>query len=118
MALDEFRDGLDPHGVTLLVDGFDLLGSREGPPEVFHGAVGELHEIGLEHFEEAERALAAVEAGESEAAAKGPELRLDILQLLGLQQSRVPAELESEESLGQLRRSEERRVGKECRSRW
>src|SRR6266487_3893668 len=103
MALDEFRDGLDPHGVTLLVDGFDLLGSREAPPHVFHRAVGELHEIGLEHFEEAERALAAVEAGESEAAAKGPELRLDILQVLGLQQSRVPAELESEESLRQLR---------------
>src|SRR5438477_10813407 len=100
MALDEFRDGLDPHGVTLLIDGFDLLGSREAAPEVLHGAVGELHEIGLEHFEEAERALAAVEAGESEAAAERTKLRLHAPQLLGVQQGVVPAELEGEEPSG------------------
>jgi len=103
MALDEFRDGFDPHGVTLLIDAFDLLGSREAPPDVLHGAVGELHEIGLEHFEEAERALAAVETGESEATAQRTELRLDILQLIGVQQGSVPAELEGEEPFGKLR---------------
>src|SRR5258708_33694479 len=69
MALDEFRDGLDPYGVAPLVDGFDFLGSREAAAEVLHGAVGELYKVGPEHFEEVERALAAVEAGEGEAAA-------------------------------------------------
>src|SRR5258706_11011129 len=51
-----------------LIDGFDLFAGRETAIDVLHQAVGELHEIGPEHLEELERARAAVEAGEGEAA--------------------------------------------------
>src|SRR3979490_276345 len=75
MALDEFRDGLDSHGVALVIDGLDFLAGRKTAVDVLHDAVGELHEIAPDHLEELERARAAVEAGESEAAAEGLEPR-------------------------------------------